>query len=153
LYDTLDPDCFWHLRVAEALCQQGIGPLVDDLSFASTRRPWTPYSWLAELGMKAVWDLGGYRLALAAQAILQAGIVIVPAMIGCEAVNHRPVRDRHLTIVLLSALGMAMMIPYLSFRPATMAILLLEIIFWLIVRDRRMNWKSKLIWAAIPLTP
>jgi hypothetical protein len=33
-----------------------------------------------------------------------------------------------------------------------MAILLLEIIFWLIVRDRRMNWKSKLIWAAIPLT-
>src|SRR5688572_17994748 len=42
LYDTLDPDCFWHLRVADQLCEQGIGPLVDDISFSSIRTPWTP---------------------------------------------------------------------------------------------------------------
>src|SRR5437762_2611511 len=56
-FSTLDPDAFWHLRVAEQLHRDGIGPLVDDLSFMTIRTPWTPYSWLAELGMKTVWDL------------------------------------------------------------------------------------------------
>lgn len=55
LFDTMDPDCFWHLRVAEQLRVEGIKPLVDHLSFASMQRPWTPYSWLAELGMAAIW--------------------------------------------------------------------------------------------------
>jgi hypothetical protein len=50
LYDTLDPDCFWHLRVAEQLQRDGIRPLVDPMSFMSIKDPWTPYSWLAELG-------------------------------------------------------------------------------------------------------
>jgi len=139
LYDTLDPDCFWHLRVAETLHRQGIGPLVDDLSFASIKTPWTPYSWLAELGMKAVWDTGGYRLAVAAQAMMQAGIVIVLAMIGCAAVKNRPGREHHLSIVLLTAFGTVLMLPYLSFRPATAAILPFGIILWLIVRDRQLE--------------
>src|SRR5205814_1338906 len=54
--DTLDPDLFWHLRVADQLHRDGVGPLVDELSFQSIRTPWTPYSWLAELGMKWAWD-------------------------------------------------------------------------------------------------
>src|SRR4051794_36078328 len=48
--DTLDPDLFWHLKVAEQLQHDGVGPIVDHLSFNSQREPWTPYSWLAELG-------------------------------------------------------------------------------------------------------
>src|SRR5438046_9216924 len=75
LYDTLDPDCFWHLRVADQLHRDGIGPLVDDLSFASSKLPWTPYSWLAELGMKTLWDAGGYRAAVAAQAVMQIALL------------------------------------------------------------------------------
>src|ERR1700728_5340306 len=69
LGDTLDPDCFWHLRVGEEIAKAGWPPrpLVDDLSFASIRRPWTPYSWLAELAMKKLWDAGGFRAAIAVQ--------------------------------------------------------------------------------------
>src|SRR5437763_12165861 len=59
LYDTLDPDCFWHLRVGEQLLREGVRPLRDSLSFASSREPWTPYSWLAEMGMAKLWALGG----------------------------------------------------------------------------------------------
>ena len=77
LYGTLDPDCFWHMRVAEQLCRDGIGPIVDELSFASLRTPWTPYSWLAELGMKWLWDVGGFRAAIAAEATLVAAIVVL----------------------------------------------------------------------------
>src|SRR5436305_7375753 len=76
-FDTLDPDCFWHLRVAEQLHRDGIGPLVDDLSFGSVREPWTPYSWLAELGMKAVWDRCGWRGAVVAQALVQGTFAVL----------------------------------------------------------------------------
>src|SRR5688572_7783764 len=75
LYDTLDPDLFIHLNAAEQLRQDGIGPIVDHHSFTATRDAWTPYSWLAELGMAAVWDAGGYRAALAAHALLAALIL------------------------------------------------------------------------------
>ena len=79
LIDNLDIDCFWHLRVAEQLKSDGVGPLVDRLSFASTQAPWTPYSWLAELAMKAVWDWGGYRAAVLGNASMQAAFVLAVA--------------------------------------------------------------------------
>src|SRR5690349_11961610 len=63
LYDTADPDSFIHLLAANQLTRDGIGPIVDDQSYMSIRQPWTPYSWLAELGMKFVWDRGTYRAA------------------------------------------------------------------------------------------
>src|SRR4051812_40965291 len=72
LYDTLDPDTFWHLKVADQLRHEGIHPLTDHLSYQSNPQPWTPYSWLAELAMKSIWDTGGYRLAILAQALLVA---------------------------------------------------------------------------------
>src|SRR5688500_20136002 len=68
--DVMDPDAFWHIRVAEQLLAEGIHPIVDHLSYGSIKQSWTPYSWLAELGMKWTWDAGGYRLALAMRAAI-----------------------------------------------------------------------------------
>src|SRR5690348_513673 len=70
LIDTLDPDLFWHLLVGRQLLTDGIGPVVDRISFSSIRGPWTPYSWLAEIAAYQIWDLGGYRLALAIHALM-----------------------------------------------------------------------------------
>src|ERR1700679_1592580 len=73
LADTLDPDSFWHIRVGQEIARQSWPhPLIDDLSFASIRTPWTPYSWLAELAMNRLWDAGGFRAAIAVQAILES---------------------------------------------------------------------------------
>jgi hypothetical protein len=163
LADTLDPDCFWHLRVAEALQTHGIGPIVDDLSFASIRTPWTPYSWLAELGMKAIWDFGGFRAAVFVQALMMAGWVIFIALGAWEAVSRascpRPnphgqdARDTNpLGIVIATAIGMYISIPYLSFRPASFAFLLQAVCAWLILRDLRLGQKSKAIWLLVPTT-
>src|SRR5437660_1101420 len=79
LFDTLDPDCFWHMRVAEQLRAEGIGPIVDRLSFASIQSPWTPYSWLAELGMAWLWNHAGWRSTIVVQALMQAGFVVLIA--------------------------------------------------------------------------
>ncbi|HZL34157.1 MAG TPA: hypothetical protein VFC78_02535, partial [Tepidisphaeraceae bacterium] len=84
LFDSMDPDCFWHLRVAGQLRADGIGPLHDHLSFASVPEPWTPYSWLAELGMDWLWRQGGWRSAILAQSILQAGFIGL-IILACRA--------------------------------------------------------------------
>jgi hypothetical protein len=144
LYDTLDPDCFWHLRVADQLCRNGIGPIVDDLSFASGRQPWTPYSWLAELGMRALWNLGGYRAAVAVTAATSAGIVLLLVLCCLQ------MRGGYVTTVLAVALGEFLILPYLSFRPVTFAFVPLFTIAWLALRDR--HRRSTALWLAVPLT-
>jgi hypothetical protein len=163
LADSLDPDCFWHLRVAETLTTQGIGPIVDDLSYASIRTPWTPYSWLAELGMKAVWDFGGFRAANFVDALMMAGWTIFIALCAWEAVARPscPCPETHgqdargtnpLAVIIATAIAMYISIPYLSFRPVTFAFVLLALGAWLILRDLRLENRSKAIWLLVPLT-
>src|SRR5687768_3112446 len=84
LSDTLDPDLFWHLRVAEKLRAQGIRPIVDTMSFASIKQPWTPYSWLAELFMEFCWRTFGWQSAVAIEAISVVAIVFLIAMCCLE---------------------------------------------------------------------
>jgi len=149
LYDTLDPDCFWHLRVADQLCRDGIGPLVDRLSFASDKTPWTPYSWLAELAMKTVWDAGGYRAAIFAQALISALFVIVIATTAKLNDNESP---SGLRSIIATAFAAFLSMAYLSFRPAALAILLLATSYLLLQRHRRKNYQSRAIWLIVPIT-
>jgi len=144
----LDPDLFWHLRVAEQLQHEGIHPLVDHISFMSTRDPWTPYSWLAELGMKFVWDHFGYRGTIAAQAITNAGIIVMIAL-GCLSLAGK---GRLLSCAVATALAAYLSLPYLSFRPATIAIFLLAVCAWLLLRDRELDERSRAVWWTIPIT-
>jgi hypothetical protein len=163
LFDTIDPDCFWHLKVAEQLDAEGIRPLVDRLSFASIRQPWSPYSWLAELGMKRIWDAGGFRLAIAVQAGMQAAFVVLIALACRRSRPALPPRERFLPAIdalarwrgarpsrLACALVAGAMtfisLAYLSFRPVTAALLLLAVCVQLIVRDRARDERTKLIW-------
>lgn len=169
LFDTIDPDCFWHLRVAQQLKADGVGPLVDRLSFASVQEPWTPYSWLAELGMKAVWDAGGYRLAVAAQAGIQAAFVVLIALTCRRARPALPPRARFLPPVetlarwadgrpsyLACGVAAAAMgfvaLPYLSFRPVTAALVLQAACGLLVVRDRARDERTALVWLVPVMT-
>ena len=109
LASNLDPDCFWHLRVAEQLQHDGIGPLVDQISFASPKEPWAPYSWLGELAMKWAWDLGGLRGAVLWQAALQAAFVWLMALCCLQSSASSKSISRVaavLTITFATALGM-----------------------------------------------
>jgi hypothetical protein len=153
LADTMDPDCFWHLRVGEEIIQQGWPrPLVDDLSFASTRKPWTPYSWLAEVGMKKLWDAGGYRAAVAVQALMEPGFILLLGLAALEASRAAHGEPRYFASALAAAVGGFLSLAYLSFRPVTAALALLALIAWLLLRDRRMEERSKAVWLVPPLT-
>jgi hypothetical protein len=147
LGDTLDPDAFWHMRVgAELQRQSWPGPLVDDLSFASTREPWTPYSWLAERGMKALWDVGGYQAAVAVQAAMEAGFILLLGICALELSRVVQGEPRYLASAVGAAFGGLLSLAYLSFRPVTAALVVLAVIAWLLLRDRRLEQKSKAVW-------
>jgi hypothetical protein len=153
LYDTLDPDLFWHLRVADELARQPFPhALVDDLSFASSPAPWTPYSWLADLGMKKLWDFGGYRAAVIAQALMAGTLVVFISLSALELSIARFGRPRYLAAGVAGFVGAFLSLPYLSFRPVTAALALLAIAAWLLQRDRRMEHRSRAVWLLIPLT-
>jgi hypothetical protein len=153
LADTLDPDCFWHLRVgAEIARQSWPHPLIDDLSFASIRQPWTPYSWLAEVGMKRLWDLGGFRAAIALQAAMESAFILLLGLCALELSRRVHGQPRYFASALAAAIGGVLSLAYLSFRPVTAALTILAFIAFLLLRDRRLNQQSKLIWLAPALT-
>ena len=173
LYDTLDPDCFLHLLAADQLLTDGIGLLVDHQSFASVPRPWPPYSWLAELGMKLVWDHGGYRGAILTHALTSAALMALIAG-ACVAKAPRLPQDddlrssydadedarpattpppvSRLSAVLATAAAAFLCLPYLSFRPVAMALVLLALCYLLLLRDRRLGERSRAVWLVVPVT-
>jgi hypothetical protein len=144
--DTLDPDCFWHLRVADQLHGGPIGPIVDHLSFASRSQPWTPYSWAAELGMRALWRAGGYRAAVAAQAVMEAAFMLLLAGAAGEAVGWRGLTGA----AVATAAGLYLSLPYLSFRPVTLALVGLAGCAWLVLRGNRLGTRAA--WWTVPIT-
>ncbi|MEO6435657.1 MAG: hypothetical protein ABIP55_07830, partial [Tepidisphaeraceae bacterium] len=146
LYDTLDPDLFWHLRVAEQLRGDGIGPIVDRISFASIREPWTPYSWLAELGMEWGWNTFGWRVAVLVAALMNVAVVFLIAL-GCLELAGK---HRRLNCAVATAFAAYLALPFLSFRPVTFAIALLGGCAWLLLRDRRS--RTWAVWIIVPLT-
>jgi hypothetical protein len=175
LSDTLDPDCFWHLRVAEQLRAQGIGPIVDHLSFASIQSAWTPYSWLAELGMGWIWNHAGWRSAILVQALMQAVFVALIAWscrtgfgsalehsrvaagpkvrlpIATEAIENAA-NPSAMCCAIATAFAALLALPYLSFRPVTGALLLLALCSALLVRDRRLGERTLSVWLIAPIT-
>jgi hypothetical protein len=167
LFDNADPDLFWHLRVADQLTQTGVGPIVDELSYASVREPWTPYSWLGQLMMKAVWDLGAMPGVLVAQTMLLVTFFALIARIAWEVQlggterysclcpgddqpprrpGYFPAPPSRFSIALATAFAALVSFPYLSFRPAMIALVLLALIAWLVVRDRRLGDASRAVW-------
>jgi len=167
LADTMDPDAFWHLRVADQMTRDGVGPLVDTLSFASDKTPWTPYSWLAELVMKWTWDAGGYRATILLTALCSATIVCMTALtcrvprVGTPsrgwpstysdpepstARNTKPWHPADLTTVLATAIAAYFTLAFISFRPVTFALALLSIVIYLLYRDRAMRHRSRAVW-------
>jgi GNAT superfamily N-acetyltransferase/uncharacterized membrane protein len=172
LFDTLDPDCFWHMRVAQQLRAQGIGPIVDHLSFASIPSAWTPYSWLAELAMAWLWDHAGWRSAIATQALMQAAFVGLIAWscrtglarsegasrvaagpnVRLSTPTATPDTPSFLCCAIATAFAAFLSLPYLSFRPVTGALLLLALCGVLLVRDRRLGEQTVSVWLIVPAT-
>ena len=151
LFDTLDPDLFWHILVGQQLAHDGVGPLVDCISYASMRDAWTPYSWLAEMGMNLLWRAGGFRAVLAAHGALAAGVILFTALAALQCARASR-SGRYASALIATGAAMMLILPWYGFRPAAMAICLLAAVLYLLYRDRQLGERWKGVWLVPPLT-
>ncbi len=150
LADSLDPDFFWHIRVADQLLTQGIGPIVDHFSFMSSHTPWTPFSWLGELLMKWTFDLGGLRGVVLVHVLCALTYFYFLARSCIEASVTLTGQRRQVATLLACVCGALFALPYLSFRPVTMALALMSAMVFALNRDRRVG--DVRVWWLVPMT-
>lgn len=150
LSDSLDPDFFWHIRVADQLLTQGIGPVVDNFSFMSNKEPWTPFSWLGELWMKWIYDATGLRGIVATHVLCSVAFFYFMARACREMCLTLTGEHRQLATFFACVAGALFSLPYLSFRPVTMALALMAAMVFILHRDRRVaDWR---VWLLVPMT-
>lgn len=148
--DSLDPDFFWHVRVAEQLLERGIGPVPDPYSFMSAPGDWTPFSWLGELVMKWTFDALGLPGVVGGHALCAAAFFAIVAATSLEATRTANGEPRRFAALLATIVCGLFSIPFLSFRPVTFALVILAAMTYLIWRDRRTG--GRMIWLCVPLT-
>ncbi|MBX6316748.1 MAG: hypothetical protein IRY99_28120, partial [Isosphaeraceae bacterium] len=69
-----DPGTFWHVRLGREILQTGQVPRVDELTYTRAGRPWVDQSWAFDAGLAWLVDRWGWSGAVAAAALLLAGI-------------------------------------------------------------------------------
>src|SRR6476661_63756 len=65
-----DIDLWWHLKTGELIAATGSVPVVDPYSYTAAGRSWVAHEWLWELGLFRLDQIGGYRLAVVASALI-----------------------------------------------------------------------------------
>lgn len=73
----VDPDFWWHLRVAEYVRDVGDVPRMDFMSWMAMGEPWIAHSWLHDLVMLAAYSVGGLSAVGVLGAVLAAAIVVL----------------------------------------------------------------------------
>ncbi len=143
---TVDPDLFWHLRVAELVEAGGPRPLIDVFSYNAVPEPWVPYSWLAELGMRlAVVSLGAAALFLLPLVCYVATVLLIAL-----AVAHRARASlKSAVIVIVFA---AVVLPFIGLRPATFAFPLCAFAVWAVTGIDKGGRRWLALMALVPIT-
>ena len=77
LRPQVDPDFWWHLRVAEFVRDTGDVPRTDFLSWQALGEPWVAHSWLHDLAMWTAYSLGGASGVGMLGALMAAVVVLL----------------------------------------------------------------------------
>jgi len=139
-----DPDVWWHLKAGEWIFQHRAWPTTDTFSSHGAGKPWTAYSWIAELLLYGLYQGLGLRGLVLYTAGLSVAIV---------AAFHGLVRRLSQNTVLAVALTLAAalgLIPFRTPRPWLFSILLFVVELDLLLTAGRTGNRRLLLWL-IPL--
>lgn len=142
----VDPDLFWHLRVADLIAANGPGPLFEQFSYNSVPRLWFPYSWLAELGMSgAVESLGASALFL----VPLVGYLATLLFVALAVVDRAGRSPKAAAVVLIVA---ALILPFISLRPVALAFPFCAFAAWAVTGSSVGRRHRLAVGALIPVT-
>lgn len=77
LRPQVDPDFWWHLRVAEFVRDTGDVPRTDFLSWQALGEPWVAHSWLHDVAMLSAYSVGGASAVGVIGALMAAAVVLL----------------------------------------------------------------------------
>jgi hypothetical protein len=73
-----DPDLWWHMRTGQWIVENGAVPHADPFSFTMTGAHWIAHEWLADIGLFALYQAGGFgALTLVTAIVITATFVLV----------------------------------------------------------------------------
>ncbi len=135
-----DTDMWWHLAAGRATVTTGRIPSVDEFSFTARGRPWIDVQWLAQVGLYALYCVGGH----AALAILVAALVVVAFAFVYAQMAGSPFL-RAFIIVLAAAASSIIWSP----RPQMLSFAFLGVTSYVVYLCK---WKQiNRLWVLIPL--
>lgn len=137
-----DPDVWWHLKAGEWIFQHRAWPTTDSFSSHGAGKPWTAYSWGAELLLYGLYRALGLRGLVLYTAGLSVAIV---------AAFHRLVRRLSrdtLLSVALTLVAVLGLVPVETPRPWMFSILLFVVELDLLLTAGRTGNRRLLLWLA-----
>ena len=142
--EIADPDFWWHLATGRYIVETRSIPHYDVFSYTATDHKWITHEWLTQVGMIALYNMGGLTALLLATSVVVALTSFI-VYVQCDARPHLAV-----FAVILGALASAVT---WGARPQMMNALLAAWFMLLLQRyragDRRVLWAlplSTVLW-------
>jgi len=130
-----DVDVFWQVRLGQLAVEQG-GPLGGDLFTATHGGEAVPLvAWLAQIVFALLYEVGGWRLLLAANATAFAAALVL------SAAMTRPTETSTRAVLAALGLGLLMALPHCEIRTQTCGMLAFTSLLWLERAEGRLRWK------------
>ena len=140
----IDPDIWLHLRTGQWIIENGTVPVIDPFSIYGMGKPWIAYSWLFDLlvyGLYRAFGLVGLVCYTVVSSLLIAGAL------------HTLVRrvEPHFSFAaVITALGLACMLPLLHPRPWLLTILFFIVELHILLGVRQ-SGNPRRLWLLPPL--
>src|SRR5713101_1982812 len=84
---VVDPDVWWHIKVAQDILRTHHFPTVDPYSFTAAGTPWIAYEWLGEVVLASMYRLGG--VVSLCVFLIAFGSIILISLYWLAAVRSR----------------------------------------------------------------
>jgi hypothetical protein len=104
LQPVVDPDIWWHMQTGQWIVEHRTVPTTDPFSTFGQGRPWAAYSWLFDLAVYGLYQVGGLRGILVGQFLLFFAILLALQHL-VMLVEPRPLRSAALTALAYLALS------------------------------------------------
>ena len=139
-----DPDVWWHLKAGEWIFQHRAWPTTDSFSSHGAGKPWTAYSWGAELLLYGLYQALGLR----GLVLYTAGLSVAIAA-AFHGLVRRLCRDTLLSVA-LTLVAILGLVPVETPRPWLFSILLFVVELDLLLTAGRTGNRRLLMWL-VPL--
>ncbi len=135
-------DYWWHLRAGTLIHETGSVPKVDPFSFTAEGARWIDVHWLHQLGLHALFRIGGH------EAVVLGKVALILATVALLAGAIRR-WDRPVVVAVAIALGLATLSDRIMPRPEVPTFVLLAALLAVLERHRR--HEDAWIYAVVPI--